>query len=406
MPLFAYRAINPAGEVVEGELDAGTETLLVDRLQAMGFLPLETVPRRGRVGGVARSSGGAGGGRLRGADLTLFTHELAILLAAGQPLEQALVGLGQGGDSTRIAGLARRLVERIRAGKSLSEAMGEDPGTFPALYINMVRAGEMSGMLHVVLERLADLRERSDAVRDQVVSALLYPAILLVVALGSIYLLLAFVVPQFETVFADAGAALPAPTAFVVALGRVTQTYGWIIGLSLLGLVLLLRHALSRPGFRLPFDRLVLRLPFVGDFVRTLIAARLTRAFATLVGNGVDLPTALALVRDVLPNRAAALAMDEVITGVRQGRGLAEPLTETRLLPPLAIQMLKVGEETGRLDMTATHVAQAYERKLERWIKRLVTLAEPALIIILGLAVGGIVMSILLAVISINDLAF
>jgi general secretion pathway protein F len=153
-------------------------------------------------------------------------------------------------------------------------------------------------------------------------------------------------------------------------------------------------------------DRQLLRLPLIQRFVRLLVTARFARTFATLIGSGVDLPTALTLVREVLPNRAAALALDQVVRGVRQGRGLALPLTETGLLPPLAIQMLKVGEETGRLDMTATHVAQAYERKLESTIKRMVTLVEPALIIVLGLAVGGIVMSILLAVISINDLAF
>jgi general secretion pathway protein F len=403
VPVFAYRAISPAGELVEGELDAGSEALVVERLQTMGFLPLEATPRRARR---SRASRRGRANRVRGTDLTLFTHELAILLAAGQPLEQALLALGEGGESDRIASLARQLVEEIRAGRNLSDAMADRDDLFPPLYINMVRAGEMSGTLDVVLERVAELRERSEAVRDQIVSALLYPAILLMVSLGSIYLLLAFVVPQFETIFADAGAALPMPTAIVVGLGRVMQSYGWLFALGLIVLVLAFRQALAWSPFRLAFDRMMLRLPLVGGFVKTLVTARLARAFATLVGNGVDLPTALTLVRDVLPNRAAAVAMDDVITGVRQGRGLAVPLTEMRILPPLAIQMLKVGEETGRLDMTATHVAHAYERKLERVIKRLVTLAEPALIVVLGLAVGGIVMSILLAVISINDLAF
>jgi general secretion pathway protein F len=333
-----------------------------------------------------------------------MTRELAILVSAGQPLEQALVTLSQGPGP--VPALSAQVLARVRAGTSLSAALEEQGPVFPRLYVNMIRAGESSGTLDVVLERLAELRERGEKTREMVVSAMLYPAILIVVSLSSVFLLLTFVVPQFETIFKDAGAALPTPTAIVIAIGRFCQDYGWMVGLGIVAAVIVTRRILAQPGPRLAWDRAALRLPLIGPLIRTLATARFCRTLSTLVGNGVDLPSAIALSRDVVSNTAVSAAMETVITGVRQGRGLADPLAEIGLFPPLAVQMLRVGEETGRIDMTSAHIAEAYERKLEAAIKRLVTLVEPALIIVLGLAVGGIVMSILLAVISINDLAF
>jgi general secretion pathway protein F len=405
MPVFAYKAIDGSGAVVEGRAEAADEASLTAKLEATGILPLSMAPVRAQAG---RSSTTAGGlGRRRGpkpGEITTMTRELAILVAAGQPLEQALVTLAHG--TGPIAALSGQVLARVRAGASLSTALEEQGPVFPRLYVNMVRAGESSGTLDVVLERLAELRERGEKTREMVVSAMLYPAILVVVSLSSVFLLLTFVVPQFETIFKDAGAALPTPTAIVIAIGRFCQDYGWMVGIGIVAAVIAVRRILALPGPRLAWDRAMLRLPLIGPLVRILATARFCRTLATLVGNGVDLPSAIALSRDVVSNTAVSAAMETVITGVRQGRGLADPLAEIGIFPPLAVQMLRVGEETGRIDMTSAHVADAYERKLEAAIKRLVTLVEPALIIVLGLAVGGIVMSILLAVISINDLAF
>lgn len=406
MPVFAYKAIDGSGAVVEGRAEAADEASLTAKLEATGILPLSMAPVRAQAG---RAAGTAVGtlGRRRGpkpGEITQMTRELAILVSAGQPLEQALVTLSTG--SGPAPALAAQVLARVRAGASLSTALEEQGPVFPRLYVNMIRAGESSGTLDVVLERLADLRERGEKTREMVVSAMLYPAILIVVSLASVFLLLTFVVPQFETIFKDAGAALPTPTAIVIAIGRFCQEYGWMVGLGAVAVVIAVRRILALPGPRLAWDRAALRLPLVGPLVRTLATARFCRTLSTLVGNGVDLPSAIALSRDVVSNTAVSAAMETVITGVRQGRGLADPLAEIGLFPPLAVQMLRVGEETGRIDMTSAHIAEAYERKLEAAIKRLVTLVEPALIIVLGLAVGGIVMSILLAVISINDLAF
>jgi general secretion pathway protein F len=402
--LYAYKAVDAAGEIVTGEMESGSETGVVQRLQQMGLLPVEARPARSAatIVGSPRLSGR----KPKAGDVTTFTRELAILLAAGQPLEQALDTLATGAGLGRIGAMAARLLEQVRAGVSLSSALEAQGGVFPKLYVNMIKAGESSGTLEVVLDRLADLRERGEKIREMIGSAMIYPAILVFVSLASIYLLLTFVVPQFETIFADSGAALPTPTAIVIAIGRTLQDYGWMILLGLAGAFLAARQILTLPGPRLTWDGAMLKLPLAGSLIRILVTARFCRTLATLVGNGVDLPNALALSRDVIPNRHVTQAMEAVVTGVRQGRGLADPLAEMGVFPPLAVQMLRVGEETGRIDVTATHIADAYERKLETAIKRMVTLVEPALIIVLGMAVGGIVMSILLAVIGINDLAF
>jgi general secretion pathway protein F len=403
MPLFAFKAADGAGNLVEGQLEAADEAAVIRHLQQLGQFPLEATPVRGAR---AQARSALGRGRVRAKEVTTFLRQLAILLTAGQPLERALMtmaGTTAGKRGGAVARLAQPILDSVRGGHSLSAAV--DALAFPRLAVNMIRAGETSGKLAKVLDRLADLRERSEKIRTTVTSAMLYPVLLVIVALGSIALLLTFVVPQFETVFRDAGAELPVSTAIVVALGRFLQGWGWLVLLAILAGLLLLRQALTLSGPRLAWDRMLLRLPVLGGLLRILVTARFCRTLATLAGNGVDLPNALMLSRDVVPNRAVAEALDTVVTGVRQGRGLSEPLAATGLFPDFAVQMLKVGEETGRIDLTAGHVADAYEQELETSVKRLVGLLEPTLIIVLGLAVGGIVMSILTAILSINDLA-
>lgn len=401
MPLFAFKAADGAGNLVEGQLEAVDEAAVIRHLQQLGQFPLETTP-------VRRARAQPRRGRVRAKEVTTFLRQLAILLTAGQPLERALMTMAgpagaPGRRGSAVARLAQPILDSVRGGHSLSAAV--DALAFPRLAVNMIRAGETSGRLAQVLDRLADLRERSEKIRTTVASAMLYPVLLVIVALASIALLLTFVVPQFETVFRDAGAELPVSTAIVVALGRFLQGWGWLLLLAALAGLLLLRQTLALSGPRLAWDRMLLRLPVLGGLLRILVTARFCRTLATLAGNGVDLPNALMLSRDVVPNRAVAEALDTVVTGVRQGRGLSEPLAATGLFPDFAVQMLKVGEETGRIDLTAGHVADAYEQELETSVKRLVGLLEPVLIIVLGLAVGGIVMSILTAILSINDLA-
>ncbi|MFE0759002.1 type II secretion system F family protein [Inquilinus sp. NPDC058860] len=404
MTLFAYKAADAGGNLIEGQIEAADEAAVIRQLQGLGQVPLETVPARAAPGRI-RSPATGGGRRARPRDVTVFIRQLSILLSAGQPLERALVTMTGGNEAGTVGRLAQRMLDGVRAGTSLSVAAEALGPVFPRIAINMIRAGESSGTLPVVLARLSELRERGEKIRGTVTSTLLYPALLVLVSLASIFLLLTYVVPQFESVFRDAGAALPTSTAVVVALGRFLQDDGWLLMLAALAGLLGLRHALTVPRMRGALDRMALRLPLVGPLLRLLVTARFCRTLATLVENGVDLPNALQLARDVVPNLAVSAALDTVVTGVRQGRGLADPMAETGLFPAFAVQMLRVGEETGRIDLTAGHIADAYEQQLEDAIKRLVGLLEPTLIIGLGLAVGGIVMSILVAILGLNDLA-
>ncbi|WP_052120451.1 type II secretion system F family protein [Inquilinus limosus] len=255
MPLFAFKAADGAGNLVEGQLEAADEAAVILHLQQLGQFPLEATPVRG-----ARPQARRLFGRVRPKEVTTFIRQLAILLTAGQPLERALVTMaGRAGTPGRRSGtigrLAQPILDSVRAGHSLSAALDACGPVFPRIAINMVRAGETSGTLAVVLDRLADLRERSDKIRDTVTSAMLYPVLLVVVAVGSIALLLTYVVPQFETVFRDAGAELPVPTAIVVALGRFLQGWGWLLLLAAVAGVMLLRQALALHGPRLAWDR-------------------------------------------------------------------------------------------------------------------------------------------------------
>lgn len=404
MTLFTYKAADAGGNLIEGQIEAADEAAVIRQLQGIGQVPLEAVPTRAAPGRIRIA---ATGGRRRAGprDVTVFIRQLSILLSAGQPLERALVTMTGGNEAGTVGRLARQVLDGVRAGASLSAATEALGPVFPRIAINMIRAGESSGTLPGVLARLCELRERGEKIRGTVTSALLYPALLVLVSLGSIFLLLTYVVPQFESVFRDAGATLPTSTAVVIALGRFLQDDGWLLMLAVLAGLLGLRHALTVPRMRGAIDRALVRLPLIGPLLRVLVTARFCRTLSTLVENGVDLPNALQLARDVVPNLAVSAALDTVVTGVRQGRGLADPMAETGLFPAFAVQMLRVGEETGRIDLTAGHIADTYEQQLEDAIKRLVGLLEPTLIIVLGLAVGGIVMSILMAILGLNDLA-
>jgi len=404
VPQFRYSAIAESGDLVEGTMEARSREAVLERLIGSGHMPIEAeADRQGGGGGLlSRLS-------LRGAksqDVTLFTRELAMLLAAGLTLERALEVLSAEMDSGGIARVIADLLADVRSGKSFNEALGKRPRVFPPVYVKMISAAESSGTLEPVLERLADYRERSEKLREKIVGALLYPAILVVASIGAVLLLLAFVVPQFEEVFANAGAALPVSTQIVIGAARALENYGLYAGIALAVLVLGFLQLLQRPAVRYWLDSRLLAAPLLGGRLRMLIATRLCRTLGTLLANGVDLPLALVLTRDVLQNGPAAEALDRVIDAVRSGRGMAEPLNEASILPSMAIQMLRVGEETGRLWPSALHVADLYERKLETSLQRLFVILEPALVMSVGVLVGGIIVSILLAVVSVNDLAF
>jgi general secretion pathway protein F len=399
MAVFRYRALSATGEAIDGEMEAASRDAVVARLQETRHFPVR-VEALGEAGASPRA------GRLSARDLGVFTRELATLVGAGLPLDRALEVVASSGASRRLAARAGNLLVRIRSGRSLATAMDEEGGAFSRLYVAMVRAGEASGSLDVVLQRLADYIDKARELRETVISALIYPAILVAVAGISLVLLLTQVVPTFAELFADAGTALPLPTRIVIGTGAWLADNGWLLLAVLAAAAVLAVSALRAPSARLAWDAFVLRLPLVGGLVRRVETARFARTLATLVGNGVVLIAAMGIVRDVVGNARMAAAIGELTQGLKEGQGLAGPLAAARILPDMAVHMVRVGEETGRLEAMLARVADAYDREVALALRRLLALLEPALILTLGVVIAGIIVSVLLAVLSVNDLAF
>jgi general secretion pathway protein F len=402
LPTFAYRALTAGGERVAGEVEAADARTAIVRLQETGLIPIDAAPVRARASAaVPRTRGGRSAKAV-----TQLTRELATLIGAGQTLEGALALVGEELGQKDLAAALGRVLVKVRSGVSLSEALAQEPQYFPALYVSMVRAGEAAGRLDKSLRELAELRERTEQLQAKLTSALIYPCILTLTAVGSVMLLLTLVVPQLEPMFASAGAALPTSTRAVLAVSGFVREQGTAALAVLLVLVVAARFALRLPGPRRAFDGTLLRLPVLGALMRERLTAQLTRGLATLLGGGLDLPQALVVARGMLSNTEAQARLEQATTRVRTGRTLAESLGEARIIAPVAAKMLRVGEESGRLQTVAAHLATAYEEKVSLRLQRLVAVIEPAMVIVLGLVVGGIVTSILTAVISVNELAF
>lgn len=400
MPLYRYKAATLSGQTIEGEAFAANDGQVIAQLQAAGQIPIRVVEGR-RVGLFA--------GRREGAapqDVLVFTQELSTLLAAGLPLERALQIILDLSDEPRARKMVSRVLDAVRGGAALSEALEAQTGVFSRFYVSMVRAGELGGAMESVLNRLLDYLQRARELRDSVVSALVYPAILMFVSVVSVFVLMVFVVPQFTQLFDDAGRALPLLTQMVVGSANVLRDYWWVLILAVLVTVLLLRRGLSSPEGRLRWDRVVLRLPLIGDLVRKLETARFSRTLGTLLGNGVPALAALSIVRQTLNNRVLADGLDTVLEGLKEGQGVAGPLMRAELFPPLGMQMIKVGEETGRLEAMLMQVADIYDREVRVAVQRMLALLEPALIVGLGLVIATIILSILIAIVSVNELAF
>ncbi|AGA33584.1 General secretion pathway protein F [Thioalkalivibrio nitratireducens DSM 14787] len=404
MPLFHYKASTGEGEVVEGEYEAPDAQAVVRYLQSSGQIPIRVREAHGMAAlhlpGIGRNR------RVRAQDLHAFTEELATLLRAGLPLERSLQMLVELSGDSPLGGLVARVLDRVRSGSSLSDALEAQGSVFSRLYVNMVRAGELGGSLDGVLTRLADYLRRSRELRETIVSALVYPAILVVVSVISVLVLLTFVVPHFTQLFEDADQALPLMTQVVVASGDFMAGYGWTIPIGAVLLYLFLRRQLRRPQSRLRWDRRLLRLPLFGDLIRKLETARLSRTLGTLLGNGVPLLAGLSIVRETLGNRVLAEGLGTAVDGLKEGKGMADPLLQADVFPKLGVQMIKVGEQTGRLEDMLIQVADVYDREVRTAIQRMLTLLEPVLIVGLGLVIAFIIISILVAIVSVNELAF
>jgi general secretion pathway protein F len=398
MPIFAYRSTTMEGIVTEGVIEAADEKSAIERLKNSGVIPLEVrAPREGGLKAKLRL-------KIRRLDLVTFTAELSALLGAGLPLDRSLNILAEISEHRKMKEVVQSLLKTIREGGSFSEALQKHPEEFSRLYVNMVRAGEAGGFLDVILERLNEFLESSKELKDHVFSAMIYPTILFITGGLSIILLLTFVLPRFSVIFAELGSSLPLSTQILLVVSDALKSYGWILLILIVAAWFAFKNYISTDGGKYKWDAIKLRL--MGDVIIKLETARFCRTLGTLLASGVSLLQALNNAREVIGNQVIASAIEAVSKGAKEGKGISGPLAQAGIFPPLALSMIKVGEETGQLEPMLIRIAVTYEKSLRQAIKRFMGFLEPVLILMMGLVIGFIVISVLLAIFSITEMPF
>lgn len=402
MPSFSYKAIAPNGDVLQGLMDAANADEVVFRLQEQGNLPVEAKPADGSGGGSLAALFRRGG--VNEAEISDFTEQMSLLLGAGLPLDRALSLQVDLAPNERVRRLMDRIRDRVRSGTALSEALEMQGGLFSRLYINMVRAGEMGGSLHQTLSRLGDYLKRTRELKASVVTAMIYPIILLVLAGASLMMVLVYVVPGLEPVFKEMGGELPLMTKLVLGFATVVRYGWWVVLLIVLGASMWYRKSVNDSAKRLDIHALWLRVRGIGDLITKMETARFARTAGTLLKNGVPLLATLAIAKNVVHNAVLSEAIDEASKLVKTGGGLAPALTKTKRFPRLAVQMVTVGEETGQLDEMLLKVADAYDMQVRTTVDRLLAMLVPVLTILIAGFIAVIVVSMVSAILSMNDL--
>lgn len=404
MPLYTYKAINQQGKQEQGLREAVDENQLLLELQSKGLIPVKIEQTKTtsflgfRIGEFKH--------RLSTKDIVNFTTELATLVESGLPLDRSLTILIElTEDNKRLNTVVINILERIKAGKSLADSLEMETNVFTKFYLNMVRAGEMGGDLGGVLHELFDYLERSQNLKEKVTSALIYPAMLLLMSVASMLVMLVFVVPQFKEMFESAGQNLPLPTQIVVAVADFIKSYWWMGLGSVLLIMQTTKWQLENPVRKKVIDSYVLKMPLIGEILLVKEVAVFSRTLGTLLGNGVSILKSIVIVKEIITNSLLVEIIEKTEMQIKQGMTLSLALAEFNVFPKLAIQMIKMGEETGRLEEMLIKIANIYDKQLGNSIQRMLSLLEPSLIIFLGVMIGGIIVSILLAILSVNDLA-
>jgi len=401
MPVFTYKAADRRGQTIDGVMDAPDARAVVDRLQKDAYYPIKVTPHGERAALFT-----LGGARLRQRDLLALTQQLATLFEAGLPLDRALTILEELAATARVKAIVSDLLRSVRGGASFSEALAKHhPRPFSRLYINMVRAGEKGGVLEVALRRLAEFLEARAAFNEAVVSALIYPAVITLVGAAAVVFLMTFVIPRFATIFRDLNQAIPLPTQMLLAVSAALQQYWWVGVVLALAAVLTWRVWTGSPEGRLSWDRAMLKAPMFGRIALHVETARFARTLGTMLRSGVPVLGALAVVGEMMSNLAIGAAVSRLSDGVKRGGTIAAGMQEQGMFPRLAIHMVRVGEETGRMEDMLLKVAETFETDVRVEMKRTLGLLEPTIIIVMGVLVAFIVVAMLMAIFSINEVA-
>ena len=406
MPVYEYTALDSAGKKQKGIIDADSLAAARQKIRHAGGFPVDiresTPVSRGKA---ERKPGNFSlTQRVRQQEVHIATRQLATLLNAGIPLVPALNGLIEQTSNSALKKIIAQIKDSVNEGNSFTAALTEHPRLFSKIYVNMVKAGEASGSLDVVLDQLAEFGENEQATKARISAALIYPLVLSVVGTAILFLLLTIIVPKITKVFEDSQQALPLPTIILMKLSGFLGHYWWLLLLLLAGALLALRYAISTPGGRKAWDRLKLTAPLVGDLNTKLAAARFGRTLGSLLQSGVTLVNALKIVRNIFNNVLLADTIDTATEELEKGGSLSKILRGSRWFLPMVVQMIAVGEQSGTMEKMLVKVADSYEKEVESKIKALTSLIEPFMILFMGLIMLFIVLSILLPIFEMNQL--
>jgi type IV pilus assembly protein PilC len=411
MAIYNYQALDSQGQEIRSDIEANSNDDAIAKIRQLGYFPTNVTLKKDKAKGGAR--GGTGPKKRRGPgivlggvkakDLTAFTRQLATLVDAGLPIVRSLKIL----ESQQKSGLLKYAVgsvaEEVEGGSTLSEAMNKYPKVFDRLYVNMVKAGEAGGVLDTILNRLADFREKAQKLKKQVISALIYPAAVITVMVGILSVIMIKIVPQFKQMFEEMDLPLPILTQVLITVSTILKTYWYLLpGVPFAIYALVRVVSISKPG-RWLIDRVSLQLPLFGMIVSKSTISRFCRTLGTLIASGVPILDALAIVRDATGNVVIAGAIQKVHESIREGENIAGPLSQSKVVDPMVVNMIDVGEETGELDKMLIKVADSFDDDVDALVSGMMSLIEPMLIVFMGLAVGFIVIALFMPLIALME---
>ncbi len=413
MPIFQYTAMDASGKEQKGQHDAASEEAVAAFLKEQGMFPTSIKPlakaakaKKEKAKGPAAAKGlniNLGPTVMKGKDLTVFTRQLAILLDAGLPLIRSLKTLERQAKNPAVKTILGKVAYSVEGGSTFSEALAQHPKSFDKLYLNMIRAGEAAGKLELILTRLAGFREKAAKIAGKVKSAMVYPAIVLTIAIGITIFLMIFIVPKFEVMFTEMldGAQLPAITQFVMGVSRWLQNNIIVAIIIVVVLVIAAKFILKTEKGRFYFDKGIYNAPVIGLLISRNAISKFSRTLGTLMGSGVPVLNALQIVRDTAGNELVSKAVQQVHDAVKEGEPMAPPLLATKIFPDMVISMIEVGEETGKLPDMLEKIADTYDEEVDNAVSALTSMIEPLMIVFLAVIVGGIVIALFSPLITI-----
>jgi type II secretion system protein F len=408
MTVYSYKATDKSGKFVEGDVEAPDYSTAIQQIRQLNYFPVKVAESKSlnkfSVG--LKLSLPSFGAKIPTKDLMTLTLQLSTLVDSGLTLDEGLATLVKLAETEQIRTVLADIRKRVHAGSSFADALEEHPDVFSNLYINMIRAGEAGGIVSEALDRLAIFLEKSVQLKSSIQAAMIYPAILSFVGGSAVIILITFVVPQFSKLFEDMGAALPLPTQIMLGLSSIIINYWLLLILGTLGSIGAFTFYIKTDKGRFWWDSFLLKLPLFGSLIRKIEVSRFSLTMATLLKSGVPILQAMEIVQSILINRVISDAVGNIKQALKRGKGLSGPLQDAGVFPPMAVHMITVGETSGALDNMLTKVSQTYDKEVEQAIKQVISLIEPFMILFMALIIGFIVVSMLLAIFSANDIAF